>query len=127
MSKQPYLFHEGANVAWDLVVWPGEFERVVVAVLSREHIAQLREHFDRGDDAWMYDIYRVPKTLLPVIADLLPEAPLDPTAEHFVEARPLRASCPARCRQGRRDLKSRQPRRRSDLMPRQDSNLRHPL
>ncbi|MEU8957995.1 hypothetical protein AB0C93_27250 [Streptomyces sp. NPDC048518] len=87
MSMRPYPFHEGKNVAWELVVWRGDFERVVVAALSREDIDQVRGGFDRGDDVWMYNVYPVPDAVLPTIAALVPGAELDRELEHFIEAR----------------------------------------
>ncbi|MFD4630294.1 hypothetical protein ACFVYR_20925 [Streptomyces sp. NPDC058284] len=75
------------NVAWDLVVWRSDHERVEIAVLDREDIAQIRGYFDRGDDVWMYNVYPVPHTLLLKIADLVPEGQLDLKLEHYIEAR----------------------------------------
>ncbi|MFD9817997.1 hypothetical protein [Streptomyces violascens] len=71
MSK-PYPFREGMNGAWALVAWRCDHEWVEIAVLDREDIAQVRGYFDRGDDMWMYNVYPVPNTLLPRIADLIP-------------------------------------------------------
>lgn len=87
MSKRPYPFREGMNVAWDLVVWHGDHERVAVAVLSREDIVQVRGDFDRGDDVWMYNVYPVPDAVLPKVADLVPGVQLDLKLEHYIEAR----------------------------------------
>lgn len=87
MSTRPYPFHGGENVAWDLVVWRGEFDRVTVAVLSREDIVQVRGGFDRGDDVWMYNVYPVPDAVLPTIADLVSGVRLDRKLEYFIEAR----------------------------------------
>jgi hypothetical protein len=85
--SKPYPFREGMNVAWDLVAWHSDHERVEIAVLDREDIAQVRGYFDRGDDVWMYNVYPVPNTLLPRIADLIPGGQLDPRFEHSIEAR----------------------------------------
>lgn len=87
VGKRPYPFHEGRDVAWDLVVWHGEHEWEVVAVLSREDIVRLREGFDRGDDVWMYNVYPVPDALLSEVAALVPDVQLDPELEHYIEAR----------------------------------------
>ncbi|MET7360010.1 hypothetical protein ABZS76_16365 [Streptomyces sp. NPDC005562] len=84
---RPYPFHEGKNVTWELVVWRGDFERVVVAALGREEIVQVRGDFDRGDDEWMYNVYAVPDAVLSTVADLVPGAHLDRGLEHFIEAR----------------------------------------
>ncbi|GGP92004.1 hypothetical protein GCM10010278_82660 [Streptomyces melanogenes] len=75
------------NVAWDLVVWRGDHERVEIAVLDREDIVEVRGYFDRGDDAWMYNVYPVPTALLPKIADLVPGGQLDLDLEYCIEAR----------------------------------------
>ncbi|MBD0742262.1 hypothetical protein BG418_12330 [Streptomyces sp. CBMA152] len=75
------------NVAWDLVVWRGDHERVTIAVLRREDIVQVREHFDRGDDPWMYNVYPVPDAVLPRVDDLVPGIQLARRAEHYIEAR----------------------------------------
>lgn len=87
MSKRPYPFRDGMNVAWDLVVWHSDHERAEIAVLSREDMAQVREFFDRGDDPWMYDVHPVPKAVLPRVAGLLPEGRLDLELEYCIEAR----------------------------------------
>ncbi|MFF4344038.1 hypothetical protein ACFY00_29420 [Kitasatospora sp. NPDC001540] len=86
MGQQPYPFHDGANVAWELVVWSGERDRVVVAALGREVVLRIREHFDRGDDVWMFDVYPVPPEVLPEIEALVPGLRLDPAREHHIEA-----------------------------------------
>lgn len=87
MSTRPYPFPEGRNVAWDLVVWHGDFERVVVAALNREDIVKVRGGFDRGDDVWMYNVYLVPEAVLPTVADLVPGVQLNRELELFIEAR----------------------------------------
>jgi hypothetical protein len=86
-GRRPYPFHDGVNVVWDLVVWRGDDERVEVAVLSREDIARVRGCFERGDDAWMYDVYSVPNAVLPKIADLVPGLRLDPELHYYIETR----------------------------------------
>ncbi|MFI1169965.1 hypothetical protein [Streptomyces melanogenes] len=85
--SRPYPFREGMNVAWDLVVWRSDHERVEIAVLDREDILQVRGCFDRGDDVWMYNVYPVPTTLLPRIADLVAAGQLDLKLQYCIEAR----------------------------------------
>ncbi|WP_316528781.1 hypothetical protein [Kitasatospora brasiliensis] len=87
MIRGPYPFGDGMNAAWDLVVWHGDFERVEIATLSREDIDRVRDCFDHGDDVWMYNVYAVPDSVLPKIADLVPGQQLEPGIQHYIEAR----------------------------------------